>query len=328
MPSACSLRAGLRADAVDAPHRQRPQPRRDVGLGQDRQPVGLVQLGGDLGEQLVRRHADRAGQAGGALDVVADLLRERAHAAAGVVADRVVHAGHVAEVDVDLVDAAVLDHRRDLGDRGLEQARVAPVLVEVDRQQHRVGAARGGLHQPHPGMHAMVARGVGGGRDDAAAGVVAQRREAPRAVGQALGLVAPAAADDHRLAGQFRVAQQFDGRVEGVHVEVGDPAPGSHAVMVRRRCTAAARRHKLAPRPRKARHVRNPRPTCLRGVHRRARRRGGLPRGAAATAVRRRGGRAHRADRARAGVGDAVALGVPGRSARTACSARWPAGSR
>ena len=57
-----------------------------------------------------------------------------------------------------------------------------------------------------------------------AAGVVAQAEEAPRAVAQGLGLVALSAADHHRQAAQLRVAQQFDGRVERVHVEVGDQA--------------------------------------------------------------------------------------------------------
>ena len=157
-------------------------------------------------------------------DAVADVLRHCAHAAEPVVPDRVVHAGDLRQVDVDLVDAAVLDVRRDLGDRGLEEARIVPVLVEVGRQQHRVGRQQRGLHQAHARMHAEVARRVGGGGDHAAAGVAAQRRETQAAVGQAFGLMAPPAADHHRQPAQLRVAQQLDRRVERVHVEVGDPA--------------------------------------------------------------------------------------------------------
>ena len=71
-------------------------------------------------------------------------------------------------------------------------------------------------------MHAEVARRVGGGGDDAAALVRGQRGEAPRAVGQQLGLVAPAATDDDGLAEQLGIAQQLDRRIKGVHVEMGD----------------------------------------------------------------------------------------------------------
>ena len=76
-------------------------------------------------------------------------------------------------------------------------------------------------------MHAERARLVGGGRDDAAAGVAAQRRELARdAAGHRIArlarLMPAAAADHHRLAAQLRIAQQLDRRVERVHVEMGD----------------------------------------------------------------------------------------------------------
>jgi hypothetical protein len=45
--------------------------------------------------------------------VVADLLRHGAHAAEGSWPTAVLRARQVGQVDVDLVDAAVLDHRRD-----------------------------------------------------------------------------------------------------------------------------------------------------------------------------------------------------------------------
>jgi hypothetical protein len=83
---------------------------------------------------------------------------------------------------------------------------------------------RGGLHQAHAAADAEIARRVGGGGDDAAPGIAGQRGEAAGAVGQQRGLVAAAAADDHRLALELRVAQQFHRGIEGVHVQVGDPA--------------------------------------------------------------------------------------------------------
>ena len=143
--------------------------------------------------------------------------------------------GTCAQVDVDLVDAAVLDQRRDFGHRRLEHLRVAPVGVEVHRQQHRIRRAQCGLHHAHGREHAQVARGIGGGGDDTAAGVVTQFGEAPGAVGLHLRLVAPPAADDHRLAQQLRVAQQLHGGVERVHVEVRDPAARrrGHAAILR-----------------------------------------------------------------------------------------------
>ena len=131
----------------------------------------------------------------------------------------------VGEVDVDLVDAAVFDLRRDRAHRLLEHARITAVFVEVGRQQHRVGRERGGLHQAHARIHAERARFVGGGRDHAAAGVVAQRRELARVVlaDRVLGrLVAAPAADHERPAAQLGIAQQLDGRIERIHVEMGD----------------------------------------------------------------------------------------------------------
>jgi hypothetical protein len=47
--------------------------------------------------------------------------------------------------------------------------------------------------------------------------------------------VASPAADDDGPAPQFGVAQQFDRRVERVHVEVGDPAAHAPILAARRR---------------------------------------------------------------------------------------------
>ena len=215
----------LRADAVDLARRQRPDAGGDVGVAEQRQSVGLVELGGDLRQQLVGRDADRAGEAGalahGRLEIQADR-------ATGIVVD----SGQVAQVGVDLVDAAILDQRRDLAHRALEQARVLAVLVEVDRQQHRVRREHCRLHHPHRREHAELARLVSAGRDDAAADVVAQRRELARAVGAQPRLARTTAADDHRAAAQLGIAQQLDRRIEGVHVDVGDE-PGHEAATVR-----------------------------------------------------------------------------------------------
>src|SRR3954468_23339355 len=44
----------------------------------------------------------------------------------------------IGEIDIDLVDAAVLDTRRYRTDRGLEKPRIVAIGVEVDRKQYRV----------------------------------------------------------------------------------------------------------------------------------------------------------------------------------------------
>jgi hypothetical protein len=104
------------------------------------------------------------------------------------------------------------------------KARVAAVLVEVGGQQQRVRRQCSGFHQAHARMQPKCAGRISGGGDDTAAAVLPQRGVAARAIGHQFGLMAPAAADDDRPAVEFRVAQQFDRRVERVHVEVGDVA--------------------------------------------------------------------------------------------------------
>jgi hypothetical protein len=221
-PEAGELQRGLRPDAVDLLCRQRPDARRDVVVREQRQAVGLVEFGAELGEQLVGRDADRAAEAGGVLH---RLLQPPADGRACIG----LCAGHLGQVDVDLVDAAVFDQWGDRAHRGLEEPRIGAVLVEVDRQQHGIGRQLRRLHHAHGRMHAERARLVGRGGDDTAARVVAQPGVAPCAVGQGLGLVPPAAADHHRPAAQVGIAQQLDRRIERVHVEVGDqPRGGGH----------------------------------------------------------------------------------------------------
>ena len=102
--------AGLGADAVDPARRQWPDAPHEVVGAEQRQAVRLVEVGADLRQQLVGRDADRTRQAGGRAYRVLDALRE---------GRRVVGKG--AEVDVDFVDAAVFDLRRELRNRGLEE---------------------------------------------------------------------------------------------------------------------------------------------------------------------------------------------------------------
>ena len=109
------------------------------------------------------------------------------------------------EIDIDLVDASVLDDRCDLRDHVLEPARVVTVALEISAQQDRLWAALGRLHEPHGRMHAELARRVAGRGHDAATHIIAQAREAHG--GRCDGALGAAAADHHGLADELWVAQ-------------------------------------------------------------------------------------------------------------------------
>ncbi len=158
------LLVGARADAVDLAAGQGPDAGGEVVDGDNADAVGLVELAGKLGEQLVGRDANGAGELRHFEDALLDAARQLAATVAFA-------AGDVGEVDVDLVDAAVLHHRRDLRDSAFEEPGDTAYFVEIHRQQDGVRAELGGLHQAHGGADSELAGGVGGGGDDAAAGV-------------------------------------------------------------------------------------------------------------------------------------------------------------
>ena len=206
----------------------------------DGNPLGLVELTGHFGQQLVGRHADRTGQTGLVEDGFLDQARE--HAPAFALAAR-----HMGKVNVDLVHTPVFHHRRDVGHDGLESAGVLAVLGKVYRQQNGLRAQPGGFHQAHGRAHAKLPRRVGGGGDHATPGVAGQPWEkidgdaaqvgrGPEALWpfivqprQQIVFAAAAAANHHRKALELRVAQQLNRRVKSVHVQVSDaPDEGAH----------------------------------------------------------------------------------------------------
>src|SRR5690606_35257476 len=131
LPEFCT---GLGADTVDPAGGQRPDACGQVFRHDDADASGFLQVGGNLCNQLAMADADRAGQSGGGAHRLLQPLRQRR----AVFVDG-------AEVDIDLVDAAVLDQRRDLRHRRLEQARVVTIGRKVHRQQYRVGGEFGRL---------------------------------------------------------------------------------------------------------------------------------------------------------------------------------------
>ncbi len=192
----CELFGGFGADPVDLAHGQRPDAQRHIAGCQQGEPVGFVELGANLGEELVGGDADGAAQS-----------RGFAHRLLDAGADIGALAWDVAQVDVDLVDAAVFDLARECGDGGLEQAGVVPVRVEIRRQQDGVGGELRGLHHAHGGEYAQRAGFVGGRGDHAAPGIVAQPGKAPAAVGKYLRYRISSTTDHHGHAAQFRVSQ-------------------------------------------------------------------------------------------------------------------------
>ena len=173
------------ADAIDFAHSQWPDPAHNVVVSQQRQPIGLVQLRRDLREQLVAGDRDRARQAGCRAHGPLNRLPNVAGTKPSIVF-RLGHSAHrgrrpdVGQVDVDFIDAAVLDLGRNCPHGGLEHMRIAPIRVEVDRQQNRFRRERRRFHQSHRRMQAERACFVGCRRNDASTCVVGERRECAR----------------------------------------------------------------------------------------------------------------------------------------------------
>jgi hypothetical protein len=105
----------LGANAVDLAAGQGPDQRLQIGLVDDGNAVGLVELAGHFGQQLVGGHAHRAGEACGLEN--AFLYQPRQHPPAFALTAR-----HGGEVDVHLVHPPVFHDGCNVGDDGLEFA--------------------------------------------------------------------------------------------------------------------------------------------------------------------------------------------------------------
>ena len=104
------------------------------------------------------------------------------------------------EVEERLVDRERLDQRRQRLHHRPHLAADADVFLHVRRDHDGVGAGLERLEHRHRRTHAADAGDVAGGGDDAAL----------------------AAADDDRLVGQLRIVALFDGRIEGVAIDMGE----------------------------------------------------------------------------------------------------------
>ena len=198
---------GLGTDAAQDADRLGTQKVQDLLRGDHDQAVRLVEIRGDLGHQPVRADAHRGGQSDRGLDGVLDPPAD------GL--GRADQETQPADVQKGLVDGDRLHHRGIGGHDGLNPAGDLAVMRHARAQVDRIRTAAVGL-------------GDGHGRADA---------EAPRLVGAGGHHPAPAGlgADHHRPAAQRRVVALLHGGVEGVHVQVHDPArgPGAHGRGVR-----------------------------------------------------------------------------------------------
>jgi hypothetical protein len=153
----------------------------------------LAHLGGDLGDQFVGRHADRAGQA----EFVVDALLQAARDSLRVFAQ-------VADIHESLVNRDLLDQRREIAQALHDLFGHFAVIAAVMRDDQQARAEPQRPAHRHGRTDPKAAGGVGAGGHHAA-------------------FVRPAA---HRegLAAQGRVVQFFDGAEEGIQVEVQDGA--------------------------------------------------------------------------------------------------------
>ncbi len=198
---------GGRADAGDDPHRQR-RDRPDLGArGDEVDAVGLVELGGELGDELRGAEADRAGEPAGPFGDLG--LGPDRHGPDALVGEVERLAGG-REVDEGLVERQRFDQRGEvLEDRHHDPAG-RPVGAEPAGEERGVGAQPARLVHRHRGVHAVRPSLVRGGGDHPA---LAE------------------AADDDGSAAQRRLVALLDRGEERIQVEVHDrgllphPAP-------------------------------------------------------------------------------------------------------
>ena len=194
----------LRADARNPPDRERVEKRLDRFRSHDRQPVGLLEVRGDLGDELVRPDADRAGESL-ALD---DLGLHRPR-----VDGRALEVAKGGEVEEGLVDARLLEGIGAPRGDGHDPVRHFTIDRTVTAKEHglRLSAAPRRLRQAprardrHRRPDAVLPRRVACRGDDAPAR--ARLRIGP---------------DDDGAAAKIRVPALFHRGIEGVHVEMGD----------------------------------------------------------------------------------------------------------
>ena len=199
MPASASRASPAGPTPPHARHLQPRQARLDPGVVDDHQAVGLVEVGRDLREELVRRDADGRGEVDGVAQRGLDARRGLDHRTVQTLGPR--------EVEERLVDAERLDGRRERVEAREHLLRHFVVHATARRDDDRVGTPS--LRDGHR------LRGV--------------TSEAPRLVRRRCDHAARAvAADQDRLPAQLGTVALLDGREERVHVDMQDAASIRH----------------------------------------------------------------------------------------------------
>ena len=159
----------------------------------DGEAARLVEIGSDLGEELVVGEADGNGDA----DFVLDAFCEASHADGGAC---VVQALGAREVEKGLVDGDRFDEGRQIAHQRANVARDRCIFSHVGFHDDGFRAGGERLEHGHGGADAADARDVAAGGNDAA--------------------LAPA--DDEGLVAKLRIVALLDGGIEGVAIHVGD----------------------------------------------------------------------------------------------------------
>ena len=169
--------------------------REGAGLGpaDHGEATRLVQVGGDLGQELVVAEADGDGDGELVLHPPREPRERRRRA-------RPVKRFGAREVHEGLVDGEWLHQRRTRQHQRADLATHRRVLLHVGPDDGRLGAGLERLEHGHGGAHAVGPGDIAAGGDHAP--------------------VAPA--DDHGAVAQLRPVALLDGGVEGVAVEMGD----------------------------------------------------------------------------------------------------------
>ena len=158
----------------------------------DGQPIGLVRIGGDLGQKLAVRDPGRGSKVRLVPDLSLDFLRESGGFLQGV--------NGVSHVEVGFVQAKRFDEWRPLAENRHDLVRDGTVHVEASGQEDRCGAEALRCAAGHGRMHAVSTGLVGGGGYNA----TPVRRPT----------------HDDGLASIFGVVPLLDAGVEGVQVDV------------------------------------------------------------------------------------------------------------
>jgi len=164
-----------------------------VRLAQDREAARLVEIGGDLGEELVVGQTDGGGNA----DFGLDAADQAGKLGGGGLAVEPLGAS---EIEKGFVEAERFDDRGEALHQRFDLAGDVHIGAHPGGDDDGVGAQLEGLKHRHGGTHALNAGNVAAGGDDPAL----------------------AAADDDGVIGEGGIVAFLDAGIEGIAIDMGD----------------------------------------------------------------------------------------------------------